>query len=296
MSVNTARKNRSLTLLLLPQLVLLVACAGQVLGEVTAQGLNMLKPGRVEYPDGSEGVLLPDTLPFGPGEVLDFEIQYGVVKVGRARLETGEITLHEGRRVLSIRSRAKSAKWIDSVYKVRDEVNSLLDLERLHSLRFEKKLREGKYRADLTADYDHEESLARYADGSEKELVPGSQDILTALFYVRSFPLRQGMVLHIPVHDGKKSYPLRVAVVGRETITTEMGEFDCLVLEPSLQSGGLFKSEGRMLIYLSTDARRLPVMLKARAPVGAFTSELKSYQSGGALLIPAAAAQTGSSS
>jgi hypothetical protein len=35
-----------------------------------------------------------------------------------------------------------------------------------------------------------------------------------------------------------------------------------------------------MLIYLSDDARRLPVKLKARAPVGAFTSELSAYRAG----------------
>ncbi len=248
--------------------------------------LRMLSPGKVVMPDGSESLILPDTLPFGVGEVLDFDIQYGVVNVGRARLETSEIKIHRGRNALGILSRAKSAKWIDSVYKVRDEISSLMDLEMLHSLRFAKRLREGKYKADMEAEYHHEEGLARYADGSEEELLPGSQDILTALFYVRSFPLTEGMTLHIPVHDGKKSYPLRVKVVGREQVVTAMGEFECLVLEPYLESGGLFKSEGRMQVFMSADERRLPVKLKAKAPVGAFTSELKEYRPGEPLRLP----------
>ncbi len=252
----------------------------------------MLNPGRVQYLDGSEGTLLPDTLPFGPGEILDFQIKYSKLSVGRARLELGEIEEHRGHRAMTILSRAKSAKWMDSVYKVRDEVESIMDLNRMHSLSFSKRLREGKYRADMAAEFLHEESLARYDDGSERELLPGSQDILTALLYIRSFPLEVGMLLHIPIHDGKKSYPLRVAVIERERVTTVMGEFDCLVLEPSLESGGLFKSEGRMLIYLSDDERRLPVKLRAKAPVGAFTSELSAYRPGAPLEMPAIAGES----
>ncbi len=263
-----------------------------LLGVATAEEADsldtgMLQPGRVVYPDGSEGILLPDTLPFGPGEILDFELQYGVVDVGRARLETEGVELEDGRQAMGILSRAKSARWIDSVYKVRDEVSSVMDIDRLHSLEFRKHLREGKYRADQEATFDHENGVARYQDGSEAELPPGSQDILTALYYVRSFPLVVGMVLHIPLHDGKKSYALRVGVVGRERLETSLGELDCLILEPSFESRGLFKSEGRMLIYMSDDARRLPVLLKAKAPVGAFTSELRSYREGEPLPLPA---------
>jgi len=288
-SSSVHRWRRSLLALLL--LVASGGAAAQAPADSTAP-----PRGRVQYPDGTSGELAPATLPFGTGEVLDFEIQYGVVSVGRARLETREVERYRERPVLELVSRAKSAQWIDAVYKVRDEISSLFDLEALYSLRFRKQLREGDYRADFEAEYLHEQSVARYADGSESPLVPGSQDILSALFYVRAFALQEGMVLHIPVHDGKKSYPLRVAVTGRERVETRLGSYDCLVLEPTLQSQGLFKSEGRMLIYLSDDARRLPVKLKARAPVGAFTSELVAYREGKPLPPPATDAQsTGSS-
>jgi hypothetical protein len=284
--VTSFRQTGAWRLLLMLSFALLAGTAWADATEAASEkerALHQPLPGRVEYADGSEGVLLPDTLPFGSGEILDYELQYGVMNVGRARLETLEVETYRGRRALGLLSRARSAKWIDSVYKVRDEISSLLDLDSLSSLRFTKHLREGNYSSDSEAEYFQEEGVARYADGSESPLIPGSQDILSALFTLRAFPLREGMVLHIPVHDGKKSYPLRVAVVGREQVETPLGSFDCVVLEPTLQSQGLFKSEGRMLIYLSDDARRLPVKLKARAPVGAFTSELQAYRAGTAL-------------
>ena len=252
--------------------------------QAPADSLRMMRPGVVRLPSGEEKLLLPTRLPFGEGEVMEYEIRYGFVSVGKARLETESLGSFEGRTVLKILSQAKSAKWIDTVYKVRDEVQSLLDIERMHSLRTSKRLREGNYKSDLVAEYRHEEGRVRYGDGSESDMVPGSQDILTALFYARTFALEPGMTLKIPIHDGKKSYPLQVEVTGREAVETALGRIVCLVLEPRLQSQGLFKSEGRMQIYLSDDARRLPVLLKARAPVGSFESQLISYQSGRPLL------------
>ena len=264
-------------------ILLLAGAATAFAGPVWADSpdsLAMLRPGQVIYPDGAEGVILPDTLPFGEGEVMDFDILYGFVKVGRARLETLALTDRDGTPTLEIKSRAKSARWVDTIYKVRDQVTSLLDLDRLHSLRFSKHLREGNYSFDLETEFLHDAGIARYDDGTEKEFEAGSQDILTALFYVRTFPLEVGMILHIPVHDGKKGYPLRVEVMGREVVETPLGEIPCLVLEPRLESEGLFNSEGRMLVYLSDDEKRLPVMLKAKAPVGAFSSQLRSYRGG----------------
>ncbi len=261
-------------------LALLLAALPSVAGEIEP---GMLRPGIVEYPDGSERELLPDYLPFGAGEVLDYDILYGALRVGKARMETHSSPQDDGRPALKILSRAKSEGWVDAVYKVRDQIESIMDLNHLHSLRMSKQLREGKYKHDSEAIFNHGKGLVRYSDGTDKEMIPGSQDVLTALFYVRTFPLDVGMTLHIPIHDGKKGYLLRVNVKGRETIKTKMGKIECLVLEPKMKSRGLFKSEGQMLVYLSDDARRLPVLLKAKAPVGSFTSQLSSYKQGTAL-------------
>ena len=251
-----------------------------ICAQASAKTPVMLRPGVVEYADGSQGVLLPDTLAFGVGEVLDFDLLYGALRVGKARLETQLNENPSGRLELLLTSRAKSEGWIDKVYKVRDQIESILDLERLHSLGMRKHLREGKYRHDSETRFDHEAGVVHYGDGSVKEMAPGSQDVLTALYYVRTFPLEVGMTLHIPIHDGKKSYPLRVYVKGRETVETDLGDIECLVLEPLMKSGGLFKSEGQMLVYLSADERRLPVQLKAKAPVGSFTSKLTAFVQG----------------
>ncbi|MCP4549084.1 MAG: DUF3108 domain-containing protein [bacterium] len=241
------------------------------------------QPLQIHYTDGRTEMLQPDSLPFGPGEVIDYDLKYGFVSMGRARLEVKEQLEYRGQSCLLVTSRGKSARWVDSIYKVRDEIRSILDLENMRSLYFSKKLNEGNYRKNTKAVYYHEEGVAKYDDGGVHEFIAGSQDILSALFLIRTFPLEVGMILEIPVHDGKKNYPLAIEVQKREMVKTEGAEVMCFVLEPKLKSQGLFKSEGKMQIFISDDERRIPVLLNAKAPVGAFTSELKFYKPGSKL-------------
>jgi len=65
-----------------------------------------------------------------------------------------------------------------------------------------------------------------------------------------------------------------VKVHGREKVEVPAGKFDCVVVEPILKSEGVFKSKGSILVYLSDDARRIPVMVKSKIPVGAVTVSL----------------------
>ena len=52
---------------------------------------------------------------------------------------------------------------------------------------------------------------------------------------------------------------------------------ECLLLEPHLKSEGIFNKAGRLWVWISDDERRLPVQLKSKVPVGAFTSVLHKY-------------------
>jgi hypothetical protein len=73
---------------------------------------------------------------------------------------------------------------------------------------------------------------------------------------------------------------MRVLVHGRETVSVPAGRFDCFVVEPVLEGEGLFKHEGRITLYISADARRVPVLMKTKVPVGTIDVALKEYRAG----------------
>jgi hypothetical protein len=44
-----------------------------------------------------------------------------------------------------------------------------------------------------------------------------------------------------------------------------------------MKEGGLFKSEGRIIIWLTNDDRKIPVKVSTKVVVGSIDSELREY-------------------
>ncbi|MBS3946162.1 MAG: DUF3108 domain-containing protein, partial [Melioribacter sp.] len=74
-----------------------------------------------------------------------------------------------------------------------------------------------------------------------------------------------------------KVYPLDVVFHGREQVTVAAGTFDCIILEPLAKEGGLFKSEGTMLLWVTDDEIKMPVKVKTKVIIGSIDAELTKY-------------------
>ena len=75
-----------------------------------------------------------------------------------------------------------------------------------------------------------------------------------------------------------KVYDLDVVYHGKETIEVSAGKFDCIIVEPLVREGGLFKSEGSIMIWLTNDDAKIPVRVKTKVIVGAIDADLTGYQ------------------
>ncbi|MFN2370393.1 MAG: DUF3108 domain-containing protein [Candidatus Krumholzibacteriia bacterium] len=225
---------------------------------------------------------------FGPGEKMTFSIDYGIINAGDGSLEVVGLEEFAGRTVYRIESKANSNRFFSSVYKVRDKIETYIDVEHLHSLYFHKRLREGDYRKTEEITFDHEACKAVYADGRTFDTEPGVQDVLSAFFYVRNLDLAPGKVYSVPAHASRKTYELKVVVHGRERVKVKAGTFDCLVVEPMLEGEGLFKHEGKLTMYITDDAQRVPVLIRTKVPVGSIDVQLTEYRPGRPLvpLVP----------
>lgn len=235
-------------------------------------------------PAAVAGPAVPDTTAaptvFGPGELMSFSIDYGVINAGNGTLECLGVSTYQGRRVYHIESKANSNRFFSAFYKVRDKIVSFVDVERVQSLYFHKRLREGDYKKTVEISFDHANQVARYADGRTFETLPGTQDVLSAFYYVRNLDLAPGKVYSVPAHSSRRTYDLRVIVHGRERVEVEAGTWDCFVVEPVIEGEGLFKHEGKITLYISDDAHRVPVLIKTKVPVGSIDVQLTDYRPG----------------
>jgi hypothetical protein len=73
---------------------------------------------------------------------------------------------------------------------------------------------------------------------------------------------------------------MEVRVLGRETVKTPAGKFKCVVLEPLLKAGGIFKNKGRLVIWLTDDERRIPVLMKSKVMIGSVKVVLREIRPG----------------
>jgi hypothetical protein len=234
----------------------------------------------LESPEVTVTAPVPYEVNFGPGEQMVFSIDYGVVNAGEGTLEIVGVKKYQGHSCYEIQSKTNSNRVFSSVYKVRDKIISYIDTEGLFSRYFYKRLREGDYKKTVEISFDHEAGLARYADGKEYEVKPGVQDVLSAFYFVRSLDLKVGEVYHVPAHSSKKSYDLRVIVHGKERVEVPAGTWDCFIVEPVIEGEGLFKHEGKLTLYLTDDKYHVPVLIKAKVPVGSIDVSLKEFRPG----------------
>jgi hypothetical protein len=224
--------------------------------------------------------------PFGPGESLRFSIEYGPIKAGTAWLEVGAMQTYRGRECYHLISRAESNDFMSGIYKVRDRIDSLIDAEGLFSYRYRKRIREGSYEKDYDIRYDPVGGRAHYADGREFETKPWPKDGLAAFYFVRFQPLEVGRDIVISHHSDKKSNDIIVKVHARERVKVPAGEFDCFQIEPVMEEGNIFKGSGRMLIWVTADEHRIPVLMKSKIPVGSIDAVLQEVRRGTPACLP----------
>lgn len=218
--------------------------------------------------------------PFAVGEKLTFSIDYGVINAGEGTLEVAGLVDADGDTCYRIESTARSNRFFSGIYKVRDKVVSYVDREGLFSRYFMKRLREGTYRKTVEIEFDHEEGKARYHDGKVFDVPAGVHDVLSAFYFVRTLDLEVGKDLFLSAHSSRKSYDLKVIVHRQEAVETDFGTHDCFVVQPVMLGEGLFKHEGDLMIYITADERRIPVLMTTRLPVGSIAARLRDYRPG----------------
>jgi hypothetical protein len=162
-------------------------------------------------------------------------------------------------------------------FKVRDRFISLMDTTNLVSVRYEKHLREGKFKRDETVRFNQTKHRAYYKD-KEVPIAPRTQDVLSSMYYVRTLPLKVGQSVALANHTDGKNYPLLVKVLREERVTVDAGTFDCIVVEPFLRGPGIFQQKGRLTVWITNDRRRLPVLMKSEVVIGAVSAVLKDYR------------------
>lgn len=216
---------------------------------------------------------------FTVGEHLEFDVRYGFIVAGKAVLEIPKYEEHRGRKCLYIESRVNSLPFFSTFYKVEDKYVSVIDVEGIFPWRFEQHIREGGYKRDFEAEFDHILNIAKTNEGTYP-IDQYAHDILSAFYYTRTLDyskMKPGQRTELKNFYKDTTYTLEVKFKGRQKVEVKAGTFNTIIIEPIIQGGGLFKAEGTLLIWITDDEKKVPVMVKSRIVVGSITAELTKY-------------------
>ena len=81
----------------------------------------------------------------------------------------------------------------------------------------------------------------------------------------------------MPNHSDGKNYPIFVKALRRERVEVQAGTFDCLVIEPVLETSAILENKGKLTIWLTDDNVRMPVLMRSKVIVGSFEAVLKEF-------------------
>ncbi|MBN2570892.1 MAG: DUF3108 domain-containing protein [Ignavibacteriales bacterium] len=216
---------------------------------------------------------------FKEGEKLVFDLKYGFITAGTAVMEIPKIKRISGRDSYHITFNVNTTSAFDLVYKVRDRYETYVDVEGLFPWRFEQHIREGDFVRDFSAFFDHRTGKAKTSEGSYA-IPKYVNDILSAFYLGRTLDytgMKVGQKYHLENFYKDNVYPLDIVYLGKETIDVSAGKFKCIMVQPLISEGGIYKGNGNLVIYLTDDQFKIPVKVKAEIVIGSLDAELTNY-------------------
>lgn len=103
------------------------------------------------------------------------------------------------------------------------------------------------------------------------------QDVLSAIYFIRTQPLEVGKSFEIFIGDGGKVYKIPVQVVEKKRMKTVLGRIDVLRVNPELFGPErlIDEEKGEFSIWVTADARHIPVGGRVKTDYGTFEIKLK---------------------
>lgn len=231
--------------------------------------------------------------PFRVGEVVKYNAYYNWqfvwLNAGTAQFYVAD-TVFNGIPAYHFKSMGSSHSSYDWFFKVRERFESIVRMSDLAPFWFIRDSYEGGYRAfnryrfsyiDSTLTIDSYTSDRPYKQKTF-DLNKRIHDVLSAIYYCRTIDfsqLKKGdrVPLTMAIDDGV--YDLFIRYQGTERIEHRNGQiFDTYKFSVMLVEGTIFKGGEDMLVWVSRDDKKVPIIVEAKILIGSVKAYLHEYK------------------
>lgn len=218
---------------------------------------------------------------FQKGERLEYDVSYGWIDAGEAIIEiSNEKKTIAGRDVMHVIGKGNSRGTFNWFFKVRDTYETYLDSDGIFPWIFVRDIEEGNFKMKQYYTFNQFKKTVKTDKGKEHQVPVGVQDMISAFYYARTFDYsnaQPNQVYEMSVFLDNELWPLRIRYLRKERIEIDNGTYDCMVFVPVVQEGRIFKKEEDMMVWVTDDENKIPVLAKAKILVGSVTMELRDY-------------------
>jgi len=219
-------------------------------------------------------------LPFtGTGKLI-YNIEWRLIHAGTAVVDASG---SEGRVKL------ESAGLVSALFKVEDTYSVRYD-EPFCATSSVLDAREGKRHRETNITFDRARNRATFVErdvlkntvlrSAQTDIPHCVHDIVGAMFSLRGTHLDPGQSTELPVSDGRRAAQVKIEAQERELVQTAAGPFNTIRYEANLLNGVVYSRKGRVFVWLSDDARKIPVQIRLRMqfPVSTVTLQLQKQE------------------
>ncbi|MGI8467109.1 MAG: DUF3108 domain-containing protein [Pyrinomonadaceae bacterium] len=230
---------------------------------------------------------------FARGEVLRYEAKLSRALVGGMSLGGADLTFTvasapNGKDYLFLTEVVSKGNLL-KLFRQRfsQKYESTVDGDKFHILKTIKHDEQNERVRDSEAIFDYGSKQVTYTEinPEDKARAPrriaspireDTLDLVSGIYNLRRLPLAVGKTFELSISDSGLVYRIPVRVTGRELQNSVLGKVWCFRVEPQVFGANrLIEDDGKMILWITEDSRRIPVRAEIFASVGKVDIKLK---------------------
>lgn len=224
----------------------------------------------------------PRFYPFDGGERAEYRASWNGIPVASAEIRAAPVVI-QGKKFYQVRVQARTWRYLELIWKMRDRIESTFDAKELQPRRFAFRQRENRKKIDTTAEFDaaHKKWVVHRQQGErvkDYEFVSQhTMDPVSATYLARSLDLKVGDTLRMEVFGGNSRYLVTLDVVAKEPVSTKSGISEAYRIVPrviNLTSSGYAGRVREATVWISADEKRRPLKMVSQVFIGYVSIEL----------------------
>lgn len=161
---------------------------------------------------------------------------------------------------------------------------SIADAQPFAALRTRSMYKDKRTTINSEATFDQTAGKAIWTESEENEkpiattlsIESPAHDVLSLIYFVRTQNLKPGQTFEVSMVDSGRSYRCVVNVLSGKRMGTAVGRVNTIRVEPAIYDGDrVVRPRGMMTLWMTDDARHLPVKAQIRVPIGNVDINLK---------------------